>query len=91
MVLELGVLDYCRNKINSILFLCLFVDNPKKKKKVYKVLKLDELEYHRNKKKLKIKKKKQHFFIKWYSSLVYSSIVLHGTRVYQARVPHNFF
>ena len=24
-------------------------------------------------------------------SLVYSSTVLHGTRVYQARVPHNFF
>ena len=31
MVLELGVLDYYRNKINNILFLCLFVDNPKKK------------------------------------------------------------
>ena len=55
MVLELGVLDYYRNKINNILFLCLFVDNPKKK--VYKVLKLDELEYYRNKKKIKIKKK----------------------------------
>ena len=32
-VLELGKLKYCKNKINSILFLCLFVDNPQKKKK----------------------------------------------------------
>ena len=35
--------------------------------------------------------KKKHFIIKWYSILVYSSIVLHGTRVYHDRVPHNFF
>ena len=32
-VLKLGELEYCRNKINSILCLCLFVDNPKKKEK----------------------------------------------------------
>ena len=31
------------------LCLCLFVDNPKKKKKSYKVLKLSELKYYRNK------------------------------------------
>ena len=69
--------------MNAILCLCLFVDNPKKKKKkVYKVLELGDLEYRRNLK----KKKKQHFIIKWYSS-----IVLHGTRVYHAQVPYNFF
>ena len=32
-----------------------------------------------------------HFIYKTYPSLVYSSTVLHGTRVSQARVPHNFF
>ena len=49
-VLEVSELEYCRNKINNILFLCLFVNNPKKKKKKsYKVLKLGELEYCRNK------------------------------------------
>ena len=50
-VLKLGELEYCRNKINSILCLCLSVDIPKKKKNKqnYKVLKLGELEYCRNK------------------------------------------
>ena len=53
-----------------------------KKKKNYTVLEFTKLKDCVN-----------FFFIfkKRYSSLVYSSTVLHGTRVYQARVPHNFF
>ena len=45
-----GELEYSINKINTIFCLCLFVDNPKKKKN-YNVLELDELEYLRKKKK----------------------------------------
>ena len=48
----------------------------------FKILELTKLEYYR---------KKSIFIIKWCSNLVYSSIVLHGTWVYHARVPHNFF
>ena len=33
-VLELGELEYSINKIITILCLCFFVDNPKKKKKL---------------------------------------------------------
>ena len=78
MVLELGVLDYCRNKINSILFLCLFVDNPKKKFTRYSSLMSSSTIEIKKKKKLK----KKSFFYKmvlkpgileycvaWYSSL----------------------
>ena len=76
----------------NYLFLCLylFVDYQKKKKKsrrnlslpYYKELKLVKLKYHRRKKKALFTKN---------LSLVSLSIVLHGTRVYQARVPCGIF
>ena len=52
--------------------------NKRKKKKIYTVLEFTKLEYC-----------VIFYFILFYKR--YSSTVLHGTRVYQARVPHNFF
>ena len=62
------------------MFICWLSPNKKKKKKNYTVLKFTKLEYCVN-----------FFFFKRYLSMVYSSTVLHGTRVYQTWVPHNFF
>ena len=53
----------------------------------YKELKIGKLEYHRRKKKKKVR---VCVFTK-NSSLVNLSIVLHGTWVYQARVPCGIF
>ena len=58
------------------MFICWLSPNKKKK---YTVLEFTKLEYCVN-----------FFFFKRYSSLVYSSTMLHGTRVYQARVPQFF-
>ena len=77
-----------------ILCLCLFVDYRKKK---YKELELIKLEFHitRNlslgsSSTIEEKKKRSihsSFVFTKNSSLLSSSIVLHGTQVYQARVP----
>ena len=63
---------------------CLFVNYPqKKKKKNCKELELGELKY--------LRKKLPSILFTKNSSLVCSSSILKGTRVYQARVSHYFF
>ena len=86
----------CSNEKNYLfLCLCLFVDY--KKKKMYKELKVSKNEFHITRNSSLVssstieEKKKRALRLSLVftnnSSLISSSIVLHGTRVYQARVP----
>ena len=81
------------------LYLFLFVDYQKKKKK-YKELELTKLKFHItrnpnlvNSSTIEEEKRplRSSFVFTKNSSLVSSSIVLHGTRVYQAQVPCGIF
>ena len=83
------------NEKKNYLCLCLFVDYRKKVQKTcacqtrvpyYKELELGKLDYHRRK-----KKRRSSFVFTKNSNLVSSSIVLHGTQVYQARVSCGIF